>query len=49
MPISSIHQGLIVQYDYAKFLMLGCGGRLEVAAPMTDDERRDYEIHVRGR
>src|SRR5256714_2668777 len=28
--------------------MLGSGGRIEVAAPLTDDERRDYEIHVRG-
>jgi len=28
--------------------MLGSGGRIEVAAPLTDDERRDYEIHVHG-
>jgi hypothetical protein len=49
MALSSIQQGLIAQYEYAKFLMLGSGGRLELAAPMTDDERRDYEIHVRGR
>jgi hypothetical protein len=49
MALSSIQQGLIVQYEYAKFLMLGSGGRLELAAPMSDDERRDYEIHVRGR
>jgi hypothetical protein len=49
MALSSIQQGLIVQYEYAKFLMMGSGGLLELAAPMTDDERRDYEIHVRGR
>ena len=49
MPISSIQQGLIVQDEYAKFLMMGSGGRVELAAPMSDDERRDYEIHVRGR
>jgi hypothetical protein len=49
MAISSIQQGLIAQYEYAKFLMLGSGGLLELAAPMTDDERRDYEIHRRGR
>ncbi len=48
MAISSIQQGLIVQYEYAKFLMMESGGRLELAAPMSDDERRDYEIHVRG-
>jgi hypothetical protein len=49
MALSSIQQGLIAQYEYAKFLMLGSGGLLELAAPMTDDERRDYEIHRRGR
>ena len=49
MALSSIQQGLIAQYEYAKFLMLGSGGLLELAAPMTDDERRDYEIHLRGR
>ena|ERR1700682_4342748 len=49
MALSSIQQGLIAQYEYAKFLMMGSGGLLELAAPMTDDERRDYEIHVRGR
>jgi hypothetical protein len=48
MPLSSIQQGLIVQDEYAKFLMMGSGGRIELAAPMSDDERRDYEIHVRG-
>ena len=48
MALSTIQQGLIAQYEYAKFLMLGSGGLLEVAAPMTDDERRDYEIHRRG-
>jgi hypothetical protein len=43
-----VQQGLIVQQEFAKLLMLGSGGRIEVAAPMTDDERRDYEIHVHG-
>lgn len=47
--ISSIQQGLVVQYELAKYLMLGSGGLLELAAPMSDDERRDYEIHLRGR
>src|SRR5947208_591095 len=28
--------------------MMGSGGRIELAAPMSDDERRDYEIHIRG-
>ena len=48
MPISLVQQGLIVQQEYAKLLMLGSGGLIEVAAPLTDDERRDYEIHVHG-
>lgn len=46
--ISSVQQGLIVEYEFAKFLMMGSGGKIELSAPMTDDERRDYEIHVRG-
>src|SRR5207253_7871541 len=48
MPISMVQQGLIVQQEFAKYLMLGSGGLIEVAAPLTDDERRDYEIHVHG-
>jgi hypothetical protein len=48
VPISLVQQGLIVQQEFAKLLMLGSGGRIEVAAPLTDDERRDYEIHVHG-
>src|SRR5205807_126697 len=48
LPVSSVQQGLIVEYEFAKFLMLGTGGRIELATPMTDDERRDYEIHVHG-
>ena len=46
--LNSVMQGLIVEYEFAKFLMLGSGGRIELSPPMTDDERRDYEIHVRG-
>ena len=48
MPITNVQQGLIAQNDYAKFLMIGSGGRIEIAAPLTDDERRDAEIHERG-
>jgi len=48
VPISLVQQGLIAQQEFAKLLMLGTGGRIEVAAPLTDDERRDYEIHVHG-
>ena len=31
-----------------KLLMLGSSGDLEVLAPVTDDERRDLETHIRG-
>src|SRR5712692_1173099 len=48
MAISLFQQGLIVQQEFAKLLMLGSGGRIEVAAPLTDDERRDCESHVSG-
>jgi len=48
LRISSVQQGLIVEREFAKFLMLGSDGRIELATPVSDDERRDYEIHVRG-
>ena len=48
MRISLVQQGLIVQQEFAKLLMMGSKGRIELAPPLTDDERRDYEIHVRG-
>jgi len=48
MPLTTVQQGLIAQNDFAKFLMIGGGGLVEIAAPMTDDEGRDGEIHKRG-
>jgi hypothetical protein len=48
MPLTKVQQGLIAQQEFAKLLMMGSHGRIEVAAPLTDDERRDFEIHVRG-
>jgi len=48
VPISLVQQGLIVQQEFAKLVMMGSHGRIEVASPLSDDERRDYEIHVRG-
>jgi hypothetical protein len=46
MPLSLVQQGLIAQQEFAKLLMMGSDGRIEVASPLTDDERRDFEIHV---
>jgi hypothetical protein len=48
MPMSLVQWGLIVQQEFAKLLMMGSRGLIEVASPLSDDERRDYEIHVRG-
>jgi hypothetical protein len=47
-PITFTQQGIITQYEYAKILIITSDGMLEVSLPMTDDERRDAEIHVRG-
>lgn len=46
--ISDVQQGVISQNEFAKLNMIGSGGRLELAAPLTDEERRDFEIHVHG-
>jgi hypothetical protein len=48
MRISYVQQGLIVQQEFAKLVMMGSKGRIELAPPLTDDERRDWELHVRG-
>jgi hypothetical protein len=47
--LTSTQQGIIAQQEFAKLLMIGSGGRIEVSSPMTDDERRDMETHIRGR
>ncbi len=47
-PISTTQQGLIAEQEFMKLLMLGSGGDLEVSKPVTDDERRDLETHIRG-
>ena len=46
--ISLVQQGIIEQNEFFKFLMMGSRGRLEVSPALTDDERRDCEIHMRG-
>ena len=46
--MTSVQQGVIGQYEAAKLMMMGSNGRLEVAAPLSDDERRDQEVHIRG-
>src|SRR5438445_3532617 len=46
--VSFIQQGIVAQYEFANILTLGTAGRLEAAAPLADDERRDFEIHIKG-
>ena len=52
MSISTIGaeptQGIVAQYEFVNILTLGTAGRLEAAAPLADDERRDFEIHIKG-
>lgn len=46
--ISDVMQGVFTQNEFAKLVMMGSGGLLELYAPLTDEERRDFEIHMRG-
>src|ERR1700694_4825984 len=48
-PITFTQQGIITQCELAKILIITSDGLLEVALPVTDDDRRDMEIHIRGK
>ena len=48
MPLSNLQIGTIAQYDVAKLVVIGSDGRVELSWPMTDDERRDAEVHIRA-
>jgi hypothetical protein len=48
-PITFTQQGVITQYELAKILIITSDGLLEVTLPITDDDRRDMEIHMRGK
>jgi hypothetical protein len=48
-PITFTQQGIITQCELAKILIITSDGLLEVAFPLTDDDRRDMEIHMRGK
>jgi hypothetical protein len=48
MGLTKVQEGVIGQSEAAKLMMMGSGGGLEVAAPLSDDDRRDQEIHTRG-
>lgn len=48
MALNSVQIGVIAQMEFAKLLMMGSKGKLEVASPISDDERRDAEVHLHG-
>jgi hypothetical protein len=47
--ITFTQQGIVTQYELAKILIITSNGVLEVTLPLTDDDRRDMEIHIRGK
>jgi hypothetical protein len=48
MALTAVQQGVIAQMEFAKLLMMGSNGKLEVSSPLSDDERRDAEVHLHG-
>jgi hypothetical protein len=48
-PITFTQQGIITQCELAKILIITSDGMVEVAIPLTDDDRRDMELHPRGK
>lgn len=40
---------MIAENEWLKLFTLGSDGAVEVSKPATDDERRDMEMHIRGR
>ena len=48
VPLTKIQQGAIGQTEAAKLFMMGSDGKLEISNPVSDDDRRDQEVHVRG-
>ena len=47
--VSYVQQGVVACREFIKLLMIGSDGRLEASLPATDDERRDLEVHLKGR
>jgi hypothetical protein len=47
MAITSTQQGVITESEFAKVAILTTNGALVPARPVADDDRRDYEIHIR--
>lgn len=47
MAITSGQQGLIAESEFVKIAILTSGGAIVPARPVIDEERRDWELHVR--
>lgn len=46
--LSNVQFSRFSELEVAKLLVLGTGGLLEAILPMTDDERRDMETHLKN-
>jgi hypothetical protein len=49
LGLSNVQIGLIGQMEFIKLGTMGSKGALDYASPYADDDRRDHEIHRRGR
>src|SRR5207245_6819559 len=47
MAITNVQQGVITEAEFAKICMLTSNGRLIPTRALADDDRRDFEIHIR--
>jgi hypothetical protein len=47
MAITTTQQGVITEAEFAKVVILTSNGRLIPTRALADDDRRDFEIHIR--
>jgi hypothetical protein len=47
MAITNTQQGVITEAEFAKIVILTTKGRLIPTRALADDDRRDFEIHIR--
>jgi hypothetical protein len=47
MAVTSTQQGVVTEAEFAKIAILTSDGKLVPARPLADDDRRDFEIHIR--
>ena len=49
MALSPQQIGKVGERLFYKQLILGSGGKLEAYMPVADEERRDFEVHIKGK